>query len=82
MSGLKETYINVQHYKVDPYILVDEMSDTEIYIGTSRTFNDRAKPIWRIKRFWKIGNVWFSGFPDGKQDFIHVWDDRLSFTYT
>ena len=41
--------MNIQHYNVEPYVLVDEMSDTEIYIGTSRTFNNRSKPIWRIK---------------------------------
>jgi len=73
--------INVQHHQVDPYVLVDETSSTEIYVGTSRSYNDRGKGIWRIKRFWKIGNVWNSGFPDGNQKYVHIWDNRLSYTY-
>lgn len=73
--------MTILNYDIDPYVLVDEMSDTEFFVGTSRTFNNKSANIWRIKRYWKIGNVWMSGFPDGKQDFIHVWDDRLSYTY-
>ena len=81
MNEISNEFRNVQHHNIDPYVLVDEMSNTEIYIGTSRTFNDRSGNIWRIKRYWKIGNVWFSGFPNGNQDFMYKWDDRLSYSY-
>ncbi|MFW6377056.1 MAG: hypothetical protein ACOCZ5_00275 [bacterium] len=73
--------MNIQQYNIEPYVLVDEVSETEIYVGTSRTFNTKSKPIWRIKRFWKVGSVWMQGFPDGRQDFIHVWDDRITYNY-
>jgi len=72
---------NQKQNTLDPYVLVDELSETEIYIGTSKTFNSKVSPIWRIKRYLKTGNVWMSGFPNGKQDFIHIWDDRMSYNY-
>ena len=57
------------------------MSDTEFYIGTSIQFNDKSKPMWRIKRIWKIGNVWNFGYPNGEQDFKFIWDDRFTYIY-
>jgi hypothetical protein len=78
---LIESDINVQSIFIEPYILVDELSTTEYYIGTSKSFNDMARPNWRIKRIVKIGNVWKFQYPDGKQDFIFIWDDRLSYSY-
>jgi hypothetical protein len=72
---------NVQDRVRDPIMLIDELSATEYYIGISNNFKDPSKPHWRIRRIWKIGSVWHFGYPDGKQDFKYVWDDRLSYTY-
>jgi len=66
----------------DPIMLVDEMSATEYYVGVSDRFKDPSKPYWRIKRIWKIGSVWHFGFPNGRQDYKYIWDERLSYTYT
>jgi hypothetical protein len=74
--------INIQDTNKDPIVLIDELSATEYYIGTSNNFKDLSKPHWRIRRIWKIGSVWHFGYPDGNQDFKYVWDDRLSYTYT
>ena len=63
-------------------MLVDELSSTEFYIGTSKNDKDPARPYWRIKRIYKIGSVWKFEFPNGDQDFKYVWDDRLSYTYS
>lgn len=73
--------VNIQHHKIDPYVLIDELSETEIYIGTSKSFPDKSKPYWRIKRILKIGNVWQMEHPEGNQDFKFVWDDRYSYMY-
>ena len=73
--------INTQQYNAEQIMLVDEMSSTEYYIGTSDNSSDQAAANWKIKRIWQIGTVWKFGFPDGNQEFKWIWDDRLSYTY-
>jgi len=66
---------NVQEHNKDAVMLVDELTSTEYYIGTSINRADQSKSTWRIKRIWKIGTVWHFGFPqpnpkyDGNQEF-------------
>jgi len=78
---LENSDINAQSIFIEPNILVDELSTTEIYVGTSKSFNDPSKSDWKIKRIVKIGSIWKFQFPDGEQDFNFVWDDRLLYTY-
>jgi hypothetical protein len=79
---LQDSEINVQALDIEPYVLVDQQSTTNFYIGTSRSFNDPAAHNWRIKRIWQVGNVWKSGFPGGDQGFTFAWDDRVSYVYS
>lgn len=79
---LQDSEINVQAINIEPYLLVDETSTTEYYIGTSRSFSDPAKANWRIKRIMKIGNIWKFQYPNGDQRFQFVWDDRFTYTYS
>ena len=72
---------NVEHHVVKPPMLVDEVSDTEYYIGTSRRFSEQTDEKWRVQRIWKVGNVWNFGYPDGDQSFRYVWADRYGYTY-
>lgn len=72
---------SVQAIKIEPYLLVDEVSLTTFYIGTSKSFSDQAKANWRIKKIWKDGNVWMFGYPNGSQDFGFSWTDRAGYTY-
>lgn len=72
--------LNTQ-YNTEKTMLVDEMSSTEYYIGTSDNSSDFAAANWKIKRIWQTGSVWNFGFPDGNQEFKWVWNDRLSYTY-
>lgn len=74
--------IDLQSYKVDPVMLVDEISSTEYYVGHSRNTKDQTKTNWRIKKIWKDGTTWRFEFPYGDQRFKFVWDDRLSYTYS
>jgi hypothetical protein len=73
--------INVDMQKIDPVMLVDEVSATEFYIGVSKNTSNTAAPHWRIKKIWKSGSVWHFGFPDGHQDFLFIWDDRALYVY-
>jgi hypothetical protein len=73
--------INVDMYKIDPVMLVDEISATEFYIGISKNRSSMNTPHWRIKKIWKDGSVWHFGFPDGDQNFDFIWNDRLLYIY-
>jgi hypothetical protein len=72
---------NVFAHNIEAPLLVDELSDTEYYIGYSKNTRYVNKANWRIKRIWKVGNVWNFGFPEGNQGFEFVWDERDSYTY-
>jgi hypothetical protein len=63
--------------------LIDDVSETEIYIGVSKQGNLINKPVWQINKLEKIGTVWNTSlFPNGNQDFVFIWDNRTSYTYS
>lgn len=69
-------------YNYETIRLIDEVSETEIYIGESKNFSDKSSPIWRIKKISKNGTVWEFGFPNGVQDYTFIWNERLNYTYS
>jgi hypothetical protein len=69
ITNFKESEHLISHKHEAP-LLVDEVSSTEYYVGQSKNTPNIYKDNWRIKRIWKVGNVWNFGFPDGNQDFI------------
>jgi len=71
----------VTHHIEKPAMLIDELSSTEYYIGTSRRGGNTSISSWRIQKIWKIGNIWYFGYPDGNQSFDFVWTDRYNYTY-
>jgi hypothetical protein len=74
--------LNTQSLAIQPYILVDQVSPTEIYIGTSLSFNSQSAEIWRINKIIQDGSVWvLTLYPDGDQGFKFKWSDRLTYTY-
>lgn len=79
---LNEYDYSVQAIKIEPTMLVDEYSNFEYYIGTSKSFKDQSKPNWKIKKIWKTDSVWYSGYPNGNQDFSFVWNDRYGYAYS
>ncbi len=66
----------------ESYILVDVVSDDEIYTGTSNWGNNPDKSCWKIKKVWKDGTVWKMGFPNKKQTHSFIWDERNTYTYS
>jgi hypothetical protein len=73
---------SVQSIFIEPVVLVDELSSTEFYIGTSRSFGDVQTSNWKIKKIYKSGSVWKTGYPDGDQGFTYIWNDRLTYSYS
>lgn len=76
------TEINTYQHNFEAPLLIDEVSDTEYYVGESINTNLKSRNNWRIKRIWKIGNVWNFGFPNGNQDYVFDWDKRDTYTYS
>lgn len=72
---------NEDHHIINPPMLIDEVSSTEFYIGTSRRSSEEDDTKWRIKRIWQIGSVWRFGYPNGDQDFKYKWSERFGYTY-
>ena len=81
ISNYKPSEHLISHNHEAP-LLVDEVSSTEFYIGESDNTHNIFEGNWRIKRIWKVGNVWNFGFPDGNQDYIWEWDKRDTYTYS
>jgi len=71
------TDYNVQSTNLEPFILIDEVTGEEIYVGVSKNTRNTTEPNWRIKKIWKDGTIWRIEFPNGDQSYTHVWDDRI-----
>ncbi len=81
-TDISDPIYHQERVNIDAVTLIDEHSDTEFYIGVSKNGGDTTKPIWRIRRIKKTGNVWcICGYPNSDQDFIFIWDNRLTYTY-
>ena len=81
ISDFSNVNEDVKSFNLEPTKLIDELSTTEFYVGTSKSFRDTSKANWQIKKIWKSGNVWHSGFPNGDQEFKYIWNSRLTYTY-
>lgn len=75
MPGIND---NIGAGNIELLPIVDEVSDTEFYIGTSGSFNNTSAAVWRIKKIWQDGSVWMSGYANGDQGFNFVWDLRAT----
>lgn len=81
-TGIDDISVSTQAIFIEPSVLIDTVSGTEFYIGTSRSFNNPAKSNWRIKKIWQVGTVWKQGYPGGDQGFTFIWDLRLTYVYS
>lgn len=71
----------IRQHNLNAPFLVDEVSDTEFYIGKSQGSSKTDEPKWRIQKIWKTGTIWNFGFPDGDQNFKFKWSERFGYTY-
>lgn len=69
---------------VDKYdTIIDEVDSTTTYIGETRHFGAATSDnVWRIKKIVVSGTQTGIFWADGVDDFMKVWDDRTSYTYT
>jgi len=72
----------ISNIVVTPNMVIDELSSTEFYIGTSTNSKAYGASNWSIKRIWKIGSVWSIGYPNGEQTNKFVWNNRTGYSYT
>jgi hypothetical protein len=72
----------LQSYNIEAPFLVDVLSSTEIYLGTSQNSSNTTMNIWKIKKIWQVGTVWNFGFPNGSQEFNYSWDSRYGYNYS
>lgn len=81
MADISDNF-NQQSILIEPFVLIDEASPEDFFIGTSRSFNNPSKENWRIKRIWRVGSVWKHGYPNGNQGFTFSWDLRFEYVYS
>jgi hypothetical protein len=72
---------NVQTVNIEPILLIDNLSEFEVYVGYSNKNNNQTKPNWRIKRFTNVDGIHHFGFPNGNQNFEFIWNDRFTYNY-
>ena len=74
--------LGTQQLTIQPYVLVDQVSPIEIYIGTSLSFNTQNAAIWRINKIIQDGDVWIlTLYPNGDQGFNFKWSERGILSY-
>lgn len=57
--------------------------DDVTYKGYSLSVGvDTDKPFWRIERIKKVGNVLMTEYANGTMEFVNIWDDRASYSYS
>ena len=69
------------NHNIEPYVLIEEISDTDFYIGTCNNGNNPAMSFWKIKKIWKEDNIIKFGYPDRDQSFSFSWNDRGKYNY-
>lgn len=63
-------------------VLIDEASSTITYIGETKPGIATSEAYWRIKKISISGTVTTIGFAGGSDEFVNVWDNRASLSYS
>lgn len=55
-----------------------------IYVGLSHPNVANADPLWQIRQFTYDGNgnLVYTLFANGRRDFVNIWDDRATYSYS
>jgi hypothetical protein len=62
--------------------LIDERTNIEYYIGISINYGNINGAYWQIKKIWKENTIWKSGFANGNQSYVSIWNNRYDYTYS
>ena len=63
-------------------IYIDEVSDTETYIGWTKSGLTTSEAYWRIAKVSTTGTVTSIEYADGDDLFNNIWDNRVSLSYS
>lgn len=64
-------------------ILVDEVSATELYVGTAMADSSESSAVWQIKKvIVNEGDSVTVLYADGTNGFTKTWEDRASYSYS
>jgi hypothetical protein len=83
-ESLKDFYMDDGKGKPVPFRKIDEISFSEMYIGTSYVGGDTSKNYWRICKVLRVLNTTNIFYPSadiniaGDTGFKYAWDDRAS----
>jgi hypothetical protein len=61
---------------------VDEVSESEIYVGFTRPGTAEDTAQWRIMKVSKTGTVTKVLLANGEDTFVNRWDQRVSLSYS
>lgn len=61
---------------------VDQVSDVLVYKAYAITGSLTTDSTWTIAKYSKSGDVWTTTYPSADDSYSHVWDNRLSYTYS
>ena len=63
-------------------IRVEQVDDSTSYIGMAQPGTDESKPQWQIRQVTDTGDSTTILFANGNDNFLNVWDDRASLSYS
>ena len=63
---------------------IDEVTNDLIFVGwTVDGVNPvNNPPIWRIRKIERIAGIWYFTLANGNYNYVNIWDDRSSLTYS
>jgi hypothetical protein len=77
MQTFRSTFLDSAHKT-----LIDEVSDTVMYVGDGDVGALTSSPTWAIRRLTTTGNDLAVEYANGTPYFDKVWDNRASYTYS
>ena len=60
---------------------IDEVSATEIYLGWAIAGTSAGDNVWKVKQIKQVGTVWTQKYPNGDENYLYKWSDRLTLQY-
>ncbi len=67
---------------VNDKVLIDEVSASVTYIGYADPDSLTSEAVWKIKKVTLVGDVTSIQYADGTSQYLYVWDDRTTYTYS
>ena len=65
-----------------PQVIVDEASETVVYVGFAANGVATSEAKWLIQKTEITGNITLTQWADGGNKHDQIWDNRASLTYS